>query len=567
MITILPKTTARTLFCLLIGTFFLFATVGCKEEEKKEPPPEVVIVQPENTEEKITETLQEFWNYARQNDGRLNDTLQLYSVNLTGKVYEENKFHPAWSNQLNWLPIADSLYYIIQHAKEYGLFPSDYHFNNLRNIRIQIEGDSVSRRNATLWSKADLLFSDAYFTMAQHLKFGRLKRDSTTLRPDSVASDDFYWQQFQQAVSGGTIISSLNNLEPQYNGYQQLKLSIRSFLDSVTLKPYTYLNYPTKDSLAFVKLLQRRLMEGGFLKAELPVGDTGTFRSAITAYQQSKGLKPTGRYSETLVRNLNNTEWEKFKRIAINLDRYKQLPDSLPATFILVNLPSYTFKLYDGDTISLQSKVIVGNPKTRTPVLNSEVVNFITYPQWTVPFSIIFKEMLPQIQKDTMYLTKQNLMVVDKNDSVVSASSVDWSKLNRKYFPYLLKQRQGDDNSLGVIKFNFRNKYDVYLHDTNARWMFSKSGRALSHGCVRLQQWEKLSRFLVRNDTLKFPTDTLKAWITRQEKHIVTGFPRVPIYIRYITCEGIDGKVKFYDDIYGDDRALAERYFANKPVE
>ena len=72
---------------------------------------------------------------------------------------------------------------------------------------------------------------------------------------------------------------------------------------------------------------------------------------------------------------------------------------------------------------------------------------------------------------------------------------------------------------------------------------------------------------IVRNDTLKFPTDTLKAWITRQEKHIVTGFPRVPIYIRYITCEGIDGKVKFYDDIYGDDRALAERYFANKPVE
>jgi murein L,D-transpeptidase YcbB/YkuD len=407
----LLQTTVRTLFFLLTGAYLLFFITGCNDEKKVKtpPPPEVVIVQPENTEEKITETLQEFWNYARQNDGKLNDSLQLYSINLAGKVYEENKFHPAWSSQLSWLPIADSLYYIVQHAKEYGLFPSDYHFNNLRNIRIQIEGDSVSRKNAALWSKADLLFSDAYFTMAQHLKFGRLKRDSTTLRPDTAASDDFYWQQFQQAVSGRTIISSLNSLEPHYNGYQQLKLSIRSFLDSVTFKPYTYLNYPSKDSLGFVKLLQQRLKEGGFLTAELPVGDTGTFRSAISAYQKSNGLKPTGRYSETLVRSLNNTDWEKFKRIAINLDRYKQLPDTLPSTFVLVNLPSFTFFLIDADTIALKSKVIVGNPKTRTPVLNSELVNFITYPQWTVPYSIIFKEMLPQIQKDTLYLTKQNL--------------------------------------------------------------------------------------------------------------------------------------------------------------
>jgi murein L,D-transpeptidase YcbB/YkuD len=567
MITMLLNPTARALFCLFAGTYLLFISSGCNEVEKKAPPPDVVIVQPENTEEKISETIKEYWNYAQQNQGKLSDTVQLYSINLTGKVYEGNNFQTAWSNKLSWLPIADSLFYLVEHAKEYGLFPSDYHFKSLQHIRTVIAEDSISRKNAALWSKADLLFSDAYFTMAQHLKFGRLKRDSITLRTDSVATADYYLQQFQQAVSNRSVISSLNQLEPQYNGYQQLKMGIRSFLDSASFKPYTYLVYPSKDSLGFVKLLQQRLMEGGFLTSELPIGDTSAFRAAITAYQKSKGLKATGRYSETLVRSLNNTDWEKFKRIAINLDRYKQLPDTLPSTHIWVNLPSYTFKLIDGDTLSIQSKVIVGNPKTRTPVLNSEVVNFITYPQWTVPYSIIFKEMLPKIQKDTQYLVKENLMVVDKNDSVLSPSSIDWSKLNRKYFPYLLKQRQGDDNSLGVIKFNFRNKYAVYLHDTNARWMFSKSARALSHGCVRLQQWEKLSRFLVRNDTLRYPTDTLKAWIARQEKHQVTGFPKVPIYIRYVTCEGIDGKVKFYDDIYGDDRALAEKYFANKPVE
>jgi murein L,D-transpeptidase YcbB/YkuD len=210
--------------------------------------------------------------------------------------------------------------------------------------------------------------------------------------------------------------------------------------------------------------------------------------------------------------------------------------------------------------------VIVGAAKTRTPLLTSEISNFITYPQWTVPYSIIFKEMLPQIQKSTDYLRKQNLMVVDKNDSIIDPTTINWSKLSKKRFPYLLKQRQGDDNSLGVLKFNFVNKYSVYLHDTNARWLFSKSARALSHGCVRVKEWEKLSHFLVKNDSVKYHPDTLRSWIKRQEKHVVYGFRKIPIFIRYYTCEGSDGKVKFYDDIYGEDKILRQMYFADKSI-
>jgi L,D-transpeptidase YcbB len=116
------------------------------------------------------------------------------------------------------------------------------------------------------------------------------------------------------------------------------------------------------------------------------------------------------------------------------------------------------------------------------------------------------------------------------------------------------------------MKFNFKNKYDVYLHDTNGRWMFDKKFRALSHGCVRVKEWRKLSDFLTRKDTMKYHPDTLRAWIKRQEKHTVYGFTRVPIFIRYYTCEGIKGKVVFYDDIYGEDKELRNRYFANKPI-
>jgi murein L,D-transpeptidase YcbB/YkuD len=249
------------------------------------------------------------------------------------------------------------------------------------------------------------------------------------------------------------------------------------------------------------------------------------------------------------------------------MDRYKLLPDTLPRTYAWVNLPSFMLQIYDDDTLVFQSKIIVGGPMTRTPLLTSDISNFITYPQWTVPYSIIFKEMLPKIKEDVDYLNKQNLMVVDMNDSVLDPHKIRWAKLNKNHFPYQIRQKQGDDNSLGVIKFNFRNKYSVYMHDTNARLLFGKSFRALSHGCVRVKEWQKLANFLVRKDTVKYSPDTLRAWIKRQEKHWVGGFPRLPVYIRYFTCEGKGGRIRFYDDIYGEDRYLLEKYFADKTVE
>jgi murein L,D-transpeptidase YcbB/YkuD len=96
--------------------------------------------------------------------------------------------------------------------------------------------------------------------------------------------------------------------------------------------------------------------------------------------------------------------------------------------------------------------------------------------------------------------------------------------------------------------------------------MFDNKFRALSHGCVRVQQWRKLSDYLIRNDTLKYHPDTLKAWIKRQEKHTVWGFAKVPIYLRYFTVDAKKGHIVFYDDIYGEDKLLRNRYFANKPI-
>ncbi|HEX6179861.1 MAG TPA: L,D-transpeptidase family protein, partial [Chitinophagaceae bacterium] len=320
------------------------------------------------------------------------------------------------------------------------------------------------------------------------------------------------------------------------------------------------------DSLAFYRSLNERLYQERLLDTLRENPDTAAIAAALRKYQTARKIKVTGKPSEGLVNYLNMTDLERFKVIAINMDRYKHLPDTLPTTYVWVNLPAFMLTVMDSGYAEMESRVIVGSTKNKTPLLKSDITNFITYPQWTVPYSIIFKEMLPQIQKNIDYLAKENLMVVDKNDSILDPALIDWKKLSKTNFPYLLKQREGDDNSLGVIKFNFRNKYSVYLHDTNARWLFTKSQRALSHGCVRVKEWEQLANFLVRNTQDKYPPDTLQAWIKRQEKHVVSGFPRVPVYIRYFTIEGKGGKLNFFEDIYRQDRILADKYFAGKTL-
>lgn len=182
------------------------------------------------------------------------------------------------------------------------------------------------------------------------------------------------------------------------------------------------------------------------------------------------------------------------------------------------------------------------------------------------------KRSVARFKKDTNYLRKKGYSLVNEKGDEIYTSSVKWARYT-KGIPYKVVQGSGDDNALGILKFNFNNKYAVYLHDTNQRYFFSRTFRALSHGCVRVQKWDKLAHFIISNDSLNaapnantFKTDSLKAWLTRKEKHVIPVKTRLPVFIRYFGCAGVNGTIKFYDDIYNEDKMLSERYFANKPV-
>jgi murein L,D-transpeptidase YcbB/YkuD len=532
-----------------------------------------IVSDPEEMNEAAGARIKESLSALMQQSGKLNDTIRLFKPAIVNYYYNAHEHEVLWSQDEQWKPAADSIFDIISRCREYGLFPADYHSKNLLSLRTKLQ-DSVARMNATLWTNADLLLTDAFFQLADHLKRGRLSKDSISMTADSALAENFYSELLDQALVGKSnkVKTVLHNLEPKHRGYVELRNAVKSFLDSADLRPFAYVVYPNKDSIALVKQVSKRLNEIGYIDyrgGKAP--DSLSFRNAVLKYQRAKGLKADGKVGSGFVAALNNTDANKFARIAITLDRYKQMPGKMPDTYVWVNIPSYMMYTWDHDTLAVVSKVIVGKPQTRTPQLNSEINNFITYPTWTPPVSIISKEILPAVKRNPGYLSRRGFFVVDGSGRKVDPYSINWARYSGGSLPYKIRQYEGSGNALGVLKFNFDNKYAVYLHDTNQRYLFDKSYRSLSHGCVRVKEWEKLANFLARNDSvtidsvrIAYHPDTLKSWITKHRRQRIDLKKRVPIFIRYFTCEGKDGKVLFYDDIYGDDRALRDKYFADK---
>jgi murein L,D-transpeptidase YcbB/YkuD len=533
---------------------------------------EDIVEEPEKMDSRKASNISDIVQYAVDNEGVVDEKIKIANAQLVQAYYKKQDYKPTWSVQEKWLPVSDSLFYFIKEARTYGLFPSDYNYDQLKNVWDRLEADSLALKDAALWSRADVMFTDAFFSIATHLHIGRLERDSITLNADSILGESFYYKQLAEAITQNNVRRVFDSLEPTIPAYRELRAALHNFLDTANLEQqYTWVSYPFKDSLNFIHSLVKRLQEYGAIPDTIVNVDSSYLRKTIYKIQKARGLTVDGKYGVQFIGMLNNTDPEKFKRIAINLDRYKKLPLTMPETYVMVNLPAYTLKLWNKDTVVFESKVVVGKPLTRTPVLTSAISNMITYPQWTIPNSIIVKEILPALQKDPGYLAKKGYMLMDNKNELVDPYKVDWSKY-KKGIPYKVVQGSGDDNALGVLKFNFNNKYAVYLHDTNQRYYFSRPARALSHGCVRVQEWQKLSHFILERDSLateppqtfKYGIDSVNAWLARKEKHTVLVKNKLPLFLRYFTCEVKNGNIVFYDDIYGEDRLLRERYFANK---
>ena len=250
------------------------------------------------------------------------------------------------------------------------------------------------------------------------------------------------------------------------------------------------------------------------------------------------------------------------RRLRLNIERFKLMKPLRGGDFIELNIPTYSFDFYRNKRVVMHFGTVVGDFENQTPVLSSKLSYFIVNPAWNIPDSIAKKTIIPRMLKDKRYLHKKGI-VIHKNYHLSSKKfrqqDIHWKrylKENVHYIPYKFIQLPSKTNGLGRVKFIFANKYAVYMHDTIGKWRFKipkQKIRAVSHGCVRLQNPLALMKYITIYYTPKSYA-TVRKYYDSHEMHVVHLSRRIPLFITYITTS-IDAKNKihFYKDIYGYD--------------
>jgi murein L,D-transpeptidase YcbB/YkuD len=547
---------------LVFSLVFIVFFISCNDSHGDVTHKEIV-QKPEEINGKAEDLIQGTLKDILMNRTDLADSFKIRNADVLQFIYDQHSYQPLWSAKGVFTRSGDSLFAFIASSRKEGLFPNDYYYERLSSLKSRLSDTSKENKlNASLWAYSDMLLTSAFVQVTRDLKAGRLLPDSVIAK-DSTLSPAFIHDILLRypKISNDSFARSL---EPQHTAFQKLRFALQGFLDSAVFKDYTLID--TANRATMKRQIFLRLSQEDSTLVDEPVPDSTDLSQAIRKWQKEKKLKADGKVSLDLVNKLNDTDKERFIRIAINLDRYKQIPP-LPVKYIWVNIPSYYLQLKDSDTVVMRSRIVVGKPLTRTPQITSAISDMITYPKWTIPESIVKKEVLPGLKKDTFYTIRKGYSIVDDNGNEINPATVSWAKY-KDYIPFSVVQGSGDDNALGVLKFNFPNKYSVYLHDTNQRYLFAKKNRALSHGCVRVQLWDSLAKYILRNDSAysvnAVPVDSLESWLSAKQKRYVPVRKPIPLFIRYFTCDAGEGKLTFYEDIYGEDKRIRETIFANK---
>lgn len=252
---------------------------------------------------------------------------------------------------------------------------------------------------------------------------------------------------------------------------------------------------------------------------------------------------------------LNESSLRKVERILLAMDKIRDRKIR-PEKYIYINIPEYKLRYYVDSKIKSEHKIIVGKIITQTPELESKLRKIVFYPFWNVPYSISSKEILPNIKKDSSYLKNHNYELF-KNKNKLNPDSVDWTKIYQNSFPFKVRQKPGFTNSLGIVKFDFYNKFSVYFHDTPSKYLFNTYVRSYSHGCMRTENPVHLAREILDNDKRgwKFNTyiDSLDSILNRRTNHEIKLLSPIPVFIEYQTVSRTKNNIASYIDIYSRD--------------
>ncbi|POY39105.1 hypothetical protein C3K47_01005 [Solitalea longa] len=359
---------------------------------------------------------------------------------------------------------------------------------------------------------------------------------------------------------------SLKNKLDSINKYKfpridQLEKELYSFLKLQKDNKWTPLPYPKKsikpgDKDSLIVEIRNRLY---LLKDVVYTDSSNIFDEALKQevinFQETTGLKPDGIIGKNFIQSLNISPQKRLVQLLVNIQRLKWLPENNSSDHILVNIPEFEMHVYQGSELCWSSPVVVGKPSSSTALFSGNIKYIVFSPYWNVPRSIIKNEIIPEVKKNPAYVNKEQLEFMQGN-KVVSPDSIDWKQYPAKPFPYTIRQKPGNANSLGLVKFLFPNEYDIYLHDTPSKRLFQSTTRSFSHGCIRISEPQKLAEYLLRND-LAWDSERIILMMTGGKELWVTLKQSVPVSIVYLTAWVDDnGTLNFRDDVYGLDKEI-----------
>jgi L,D-transpeptidase YcbB len=321
-----------------------------------------------------------------------------------------------------------------------------------------------------------------------------------------------------------------------------------------------------------VAKLRKRLMIEGYLDAA-QAGDLAWdagLTTAVKRFQSHMGLRQTGVVSGATLKAINVPARERFNELASSANRLAGLNFSFDQRYVVVNLPSTSVEAVENGRVVHRYIAIVGDPEHPSPEISAQIQVINLNPTWTVPISIIKKEIIPRMQRDPGYLTRAKIRILDGSGQEINPKSVNWS--TERAANYTLRQDSGAGNSLGSIRIGMPNKLAVYMHDTPSKGLFGADYRFLSHGCVRVQGVYDYAAWLLEGT----PGGPGGVWDkAAMEAKIKEGAPfdiklarAVPVIWVYLTgWSNGDGPAQFRDDVYGVDTvAEAQASAQSSPV-
>jgi murein L,D-transpeptidase YcbB/YkuD len=475
----------------------------------------------------------------------------LISVMALPRVYDATGGHLLWDDPGRRADLLDA----IRGVAADGLVPDDYHLAALEALGAEDPLDTDD----------DLLATDAFVMLISHLALGKV--DAVRLEPNwslplSTARQRTAFDAIVAALGSGRIREAANEARPHHYLYERGRAALARYRALAaaggweTLPAGPRLEPDARDPR--VPLLRRRLA----LDGDLPSADgddryDAAVAAGVRAFQKRQGLAPDGVLGDGTRLAFNVPVGARIDTLRLNLERGRWvLNDIGEGDLVVVDIAGFGVRYVRDRRVIWRGRAIVGRTYRQTPVFRAEISRVVLNPTWTVPPSILAKDVLPAMQRGEDALGHKHLDLYDRDGRPVDSTTIDWSATAPRRFPYVLRQAAGESNALGRVKIDFDNPYAVYLHDTPARELFARDDRAFSSGCIRIDRPVEFAA-LVLQDPVAWNAATLQGVIDSGVTRTIPLARRVPILVMYWTAEANDdGFVTFRRDLYGRDARL-----------